>query len=120
MNKDLKKNSMKIYFFGIVSFFLFVVFSYIAAAVYISNQRQNAFDAVKIGDDRERVLALFGSSFVSEQGNNAFVRYTSAKCVEPCRERLWFENRMTLDTEAWSVEFGDGHRVIEKTQWNSP
>jgi hypothetical protein len=31
----------------------------------------------------------------------------------PCKERLWFENRLTLGIKAWSVELDQDDRVIE-------
>ena len=120
MEASQPKSKVHIFFIGFVLLVVAVVISYIAACVYISNQRDKAFDAVKPGDKREKVLALFESSFVVENNDSPFLRYASTTCVAPCRERLWFENRLTLDTEAWSVEFGDDQRVIEKTLWNSP
>ncbi len=108
------------FFTGAILIFSTTVICYVPASIYISHQRDKAFDEVKLGDERNQVVALFESSFISENKDSPFSRYTSSACVEPCRERLWFENRLTLDTEAWSVEFGNDLRVIEKTRWSSP
>jgi hypothetical protein len=37
-----------------------------------------------------------------------------------CVERLWFENRLGLDIEAWSIELDRGSRVVHKAHWVSP
>lgn len=49
-----------------------------------------------------------------------FARYASQPCGGDCAERLWFENRLSLDTEAWSVELDKSGRVIKKSRWISP
>ena|SRR6188768_647394 len=94
---------------------------YASSCSYISHSRQASFDAVAVGDPREAVAKRFGTSVVIESSNGQpFLRYASQPCTMPCVERWWLENRMALDTEAWSVEFGKDGRVIRKVTWSSP
>lgn len=97
-----------------------IVLSYGTACFYIKMQRQAAYDSVKIGDTGDFVIALFGKSSVSENSEKPFYRYASKNCSLPCVERLWFENRLALDIEAWSVSLGKDGRVVEKYHWVSP
>ncbi|MEQ1591683.1 MAG: hypothetical protein ABL892_04755 [Thiobacillaceae bacterium] len=93
---------------------------YVGACSHISNNRSKAFEAVKIGDTEETVINQFGSPSVREMPNVLFSRYATEPCINPCEMRLWFENRLTLDTEAWSVELDTNQRVIRKHHWVSP
>jgi hypothetical protein len=94
---------------------------YISTCSYISNSREKAFELVRVGDTQEAVINQFGVSYVQENaGAQPFLRYATTACQAPCNERWWFENRLSFDTSAWSVEFGSDKRVITKTQWASP
>jgi hypothetical protein len=93
---------------------------YLSTCTYISDEHTRAFDSVRIGDTKESVLKQFGKPSVSEKEDVPFVRYSSIACSAPCVERLWFENRMTFDIEAWSIELGADHRVVHKAHWVSP
>jgi hypothetical protein len=97
-----------------------VAFLYLAACLYIHIKRQSAFNSINIGDTADSVMARFGDPSVREGPERLFSRYASAKCVLPCVERLWFENRLALDLEAWSVSLGSDGKVIDKYHWVSP
>lgn len=97
---------------------LFVL--YVGACSYVSHKRSGAFETIKTGDAEGDVIALFGSPSVREKKDALFSRYATEPCTGDCVERLWFENRMTLDTEAWSVELDSSRTVIKKTHWASP
>ena len=96
------------------------MFLYLAACTYIHIKHQNAFDSINIGDTADSVMARFGNPSVREGPERLFSRYASAKCVSPCVERLWFENRLALDLEAWSVSLGSDGKVVDKYHWVSP
>lgn len=93
----------------------------IGVCSYKSYVRNSAFDAVQVGDTEASVVARFGTQpSVREKPGALFSRYASQPCGGECTERLWFENRLSLDTEAWSVELDKNHRVIKKSRWLSP
>lgn len=93
----------------------------IGACSLKSYSRNSAFDAVQVGDAEATVIARFGTQpSVRERPGALFARYASQPCGGECAERLWFENRLSLDTEAWSVELDKNGRVIEKSRWVSP
>ena len=104
----------------VIGALIIAVFSYIATCAYIRIERQTAFELVKIGDTEDSVIAHFGNPSVRESANELFSRYGSSRCQSPCAERLWFENRLALDIEAWSVSLGKDGRVVEKYHWVSP
>lgn len=93
----------------------------IGACSYKSHVRNSAFEAVNVGDTEENVISQFGSQpSVRETSNALFSRYASRPCSGECKERLWFENRLSFDTEAWSVEMDKNKRVVKKSRWTSP
>lgn len=94
------------------------IVSSIGACNYISGARNAAYKAVQIGDAEAAVIERFGQPSVRETPELLFSRYASAPCK--CTERLWFENRLSLDTEAWSVELDSRRQVQGKTRWVSP
>jgi hypothetical protein len=97
-----------------------VVFLYAATCVYVRTKRQEAFSTISVGDSVDSVIERFGNPSVRETTEKLFARYASTKCQAPCAERLWFENRLALDIEAWSVSIGTDGRVVEKYHWISP
>jgi hypothetical protein len=97
-----------------------VLLLYVVACVYIRENRQNAFGATRIGDSMNSVIKRFGDPSVKESPDHLFARYASIKCQPPCTERLWFENRLAFDIEAWSVSIGSDGRVVGKYHWVSP
>ncbi len=93
----------------------------VATCSYKSLVRNAAFDAVALGDLEASVIAKFGTQpSVSEKQGALFARYASQPCSGECEKRLWFENRLSLDTEAWSIELDGSGRVIRKSRWISP
>lgn len=94
---------------------------YVGACSVVTNSRSGAFDAVKTGDTESVVISRFGTEpKVREQQGRLFARYATRPCSDPCVQRLWFENRLAFDTEAWSVEMDRNERVVEKAHWVSP
>ncbi len=79
-----------------------------------------AFDSIEIAATQESVIKYLGEPSVLERQGILFSRYASHGCNDPCVVRLWFENRLSLDTEAWSVELDKEDRVIKKYHWMSP
>lgn len=97
------------------------VASSIGMCSFKSHSRNSAFDAVQVGDTEATVIARFATQpSVRESPGALFARYASQPCGGVCAERLWFENRLSLDTEAWSVELDKNGRVIKKSRWVSP
>lgn len=93
----------------------------IGSCTYVSHARNRAFELVQVGDAESKVIDLFGAQpSVREQPGALFARYASVPCAKPCAERLWFENRLSLDIEAWSVELDTDRREIKKSRWVSP
>jgi hypothetical protein len=97
-----------------------VVLLYAGTCMYVRAKRQEAFNSIKVGDAADSVVARFGNPSVRERPEKLFPRYASTKCQAPCVERLWFENRLALDLEAWSVSLGSDGKVVEKYHWISP
>jgi hypothetical protein len=98
---------------------LFIVVAPLASCAYISNERNSALDSVSLGDTREEVIAAFDTTFVAKAAGVGYAKYESLGCKDPCAERLWFENRLSL-VDAWSVDFDKGGRAIDKYHWSSP
>jgi hypothetical protein len=93
---------------------------YIAIFVAISERRSDSFAAIRIGDNLNSVIANFGAPSHIERPGALYSRYASDQCKHPCVERLWFENRLSFDLEAWSVELDESGRVVHKSHWVSP
>jgi hypothetical protein len=128
MTKIARKNvptlpiMKKVSWSAIVMLAIGVVFAaYIGVWVFFSNVRNQAFDLVQIGDAEHEVIALFGTEpSMHEKQGILFARYATKPCSSPCVERLWFENRLSLSGEAWSIEVDQSGRVIDKSRWVSP
>lgn len=95
-------------------------FLYASSCAYISHSKGKAFDRINIGDTEEQVIRVAGSPSFREQPGKLYTPYASQECQKPCVERLWFENRLSLDGEAWVIELGDSSQVIHKTYFLSP
>lgn len=109
----------------VLSIVLLVMGASVAASIGAcsikSHMRNAAFDAVQVGDTEAAVIARFGTQpDIREIPGTLFRRYASQPCDGECVQRLWFENRLSLDTEAWSVELDKSSRVIRKSRWVSP
>ncbi|WLG47332.1 hypothetical protein [Pseudomonas sp. FP1740] len=99
---------------------LLAITSYITSCIFISKQKSIAFEAINIGDTQGVVIGRLGMPSHVEKPSTLFTRYASHHCQHPCVERLWFENRLSFDIEAWSVELDEGGRVVKKAYWASP
>jgi hypothetical protein len=95
--------------------------TYVTACTVVADGRNKAFAAVSTGDTESTVIARFGRQpSVREPQGQLFARYAPHPCSAPCVQRLWFENRLAFDIEAWSVELDQDGRVIRKAHWVSP
>jgi hypothetical protein len=97
-----------------------VLISPFASCSYISHERNAAFNSVQIGDTRYKVINAFDAKFVSKPSGVAYTKYDTGGCWSPCVERLWFENILSMDIEAWSFDLDKEGRVVGKGKWNSP
>lgn len=93
---------------------------YLVSCSGLSASKSRAFDSIKIGDSRKAVIDVLGTPDVRELPETLFTRYASKPCGGVCRERLWFENKLSLGIEAWSVELDQDGHVIHKVHWHSP
>lgn len=94
---------------------------YISSCSVISNLKTRNFDQIEVGNSQQKVLELMGKPSVQEASSGApFLRYADHACQAPCAERYWFENRMSFDLQAWSVEFDSEGKVVRKARWTSP
>jgi hypothetical protein len=95
--------------------------SCVGACVGTSHSNDAAFEQIQPGDAESVVAARFRARpSVREQRGILFARYATVPCSGRCAERIWYENRFSLDTEAWSFELDGDGRVIEKARWESP
>jgi hypothetical protein len=112
-----KTKSGRIVLWGI----LLVPVLYVSTCSYVSHRKASAFDTINVGDAEGEVVRVLGPPSVREKaGGTPFSRYSSKACIAPCTERLWFENRLGIDTEAWSINLDVNRRVIDKARWISP
>jgi hypothetical protein len=95
-------------------------FLYVTTCTVVSDRKATAFSSIDLGDTRDKVISQFGMPSHIEHPEALFTRYTSNQCQNACVERLWFENRLSFDIEAWSVELDKNDRVIEKSYYVSP
>lgn len=94
---------------------------YLSTCSYISNRTTVGFNAIDVGASEDVVVHLMGKPSIRERAEGpGFYRYASAGCVAPCNERLWYENRLGMVGEAWSIEMDANRRVVEKSYWISP
>ncbi|PSD26392.1 hypothetical protein C7E18_14765 [Stenotrophomonas maltophilia] len=61
-----------------------------------------------------------GQPDVVEHAGVPFTRYASRECSGLCAQRWWYENRLGMDTEAWSVELDASDRVLTTSRLTSP
>jgi len=105
---------------AVAGLFVFVTILYVSSCSVVAHRASSAFDSVRFGDDESSVVHKFDLSPRRETSITRFRRYATTFCVDPCVERLWFENRMSLDTQAWSVDLNANGFVIKKYYWTSP
>lgn len=100
--------------------FLVIPIFYISTCSIISYSRTRSFDAVEVGEGRNSVIVKLGAPSKIEMPDHLFVRYAATQCKTPCVKRLWYENRLAFDSEAWSVELDADDVVVHKAHWVSP
>lgn len=93
---------------------------YVATCSYISENKSAAFELIKVRDTKNTVIDRLGKPSHIEQPGILFSRYATHQCNDPCVERLWFENKLIISIEAWSVEIDKNNQVIKKSYWVSP
>ncbi len=86
---------------------------------YLATANNREYKLINKGDSKADVIAQLGIPSTKTQTNEPFPRVGSG-CELPCIERFWYENRLFLDIEAWSVDFDANDRVLEKYHWTSP
>ena len=93
----------------------------IGFCTFVSHARNSPFEALQVGASERSVIDLFGAQpSVREKPGVLFARYASEPCAAPCVERIWFENKLSLDTEAWFIELDQDQHVVKKSRWVSP
>jgi hypothetical protein len=93
---------------------------YVSSCGFLSARKNSIFSSVNVGDTQKMVIDKMGEPNVRELPGVLYSRYASLGCQPPCAVRLWYENRLSLDTEAWSFEVNDAGGIINKTRWRSP
>jgi len=76
----------------------------VAGCSAISVWHSRALASVPVEASRVEVLRALGQPDVVEHAGVPFARYASSGCSGRCAQRWRYENRLGLDTEAWSVE----------------
>jgi len=108
--------SMRTLMWGFAGLFV----AYVASCSAISAWHSHALASVPVGASRAEVLRALGHPDVVEHAGVPFARYASSGCSGRCAQRWWYENRLGLDTEAWSVELDASDRVLATSRWTSP
>jgi len=93
---------------------------FFSSCAYLSSKGNLAYESTKPGDSRAIVIDKFDMPFVSKASGVPFSHYEAEGCKSPCAERLWFQNKLSFDIEAWSVDFDKQGHAIDKYHWTSP
>ena len=107
---------MRTLMWGLVGLFV----AYVAGCSAISAWHSHALASVSVGASRAEVMRALGHPDVVEHAGAPFTRYASRGCSGRCAQRWWYENRLRLDTQAWSVELDASDRVLATSRWTSP
>lgn len=107
---------MRTLMWGLAGLFL----AYVAGCSAISAWHSHALASVPVGASRAEVLRALGCPDVVEHAGVPLARYASSGCSGRCAQRWWYENRLGLDTEAWSIELDASDRVLATSRWTSP
>ncbi|ARZ74873.1 hypothetical protein CCR98_12035 [Stenotrophomonas sp. WZN-1] len=94
--------------------------AYVAGCSAISAWHSRALASVPVGAGKAEVLRGLGQPDVVEDAGVPFTRYASSGCSGHCTQRWWYENRLGLDTEAWSLELDASDRVLATSHLTSP
>lgn len=93
---------------------------YLGSCGVMTHQHEKAFAQVKDGDTEQQVIATMGEPADRETPSNRLAKYGAPECQEPCVQRLWYPNKLSLAGEAWAVELdGSGH-VVRTAHMTSP
>jgi hypothetical protein len=93
---------------------------FVASCALQASQRTRALGKVAVGDTQESVIARLGQPSRNEPRGQPYKAYASQGCIAPCVVRLWWEWPVFHGIEAWSVELGTDHRVLQTSHWVSP
>ena len=93
---------------------------YVVTCSFIAHNWSGKFERIAIGDSKAAVIALFREPSHIEHPDILYSAYAYENCSDPCVERLWYENRLSMDIEAWAFEIDKDNRVIYKGHWVSP
>lgn len=107
---------MKTLMWGLAGLFV----AYAAGCSAISAWHSHALASVPAGAGKAEVLRALGQPDVVEHAGAPFSRYASRECSGRCAQRWWYENRLGLDAEAWSVELDASDRVFAASHLTSP
>jgi hypothetical protein len=90
---------------------------YITSCSAISHVHNRDFADVKEGDMAPQVIDVMGQPSDREWADGRRVpAYGAPDCTEPCVQRLWYLNRLSLVGEAWMIEM-DGHGRVTRTAY---
>lgn len=105
-----------------VRLFFFVPLAYLGDCTVRSDWIERRFNNVALGNSKQQVLNIMVDvpSVVEKSGTLYFRKYGGTSCDSPCAERLWFENSLNYDLEAWSIELDANGKVINKHHWVLP
>lgn len=107
-------------FVKVAAFLAVLIVIFFSSCTYLSSKGNSAYQSTKLGDSKSSVITRFDLPYVEKASGEPFVRFDSKGCRSPCQERLWFESRLSFGIEAWSVDFDQEGRVIDKYHWTSP
>ncbi|CCP16918.1 hypothetical protein predicted by Glimmer/Critica [Stenotrophomonas maltophilia RA8] len=108
--------SMRTLMWGLGGLFV----AYVAGCSAISAWHSRALASVPVGAGKAEVLRALGQPDVVEHAGVPFTRYASSGCSGRCAQRWWYESRLGLDTDAWSVKLDASDRVLTTSRWTSP
>ncbi|WP_132142389.1 hypothetical protein [Luteibacter rhizovicinus] len=92
----------------------------VGACAWISRQGNAAYTEIHTGDEKRQVTERFNMPFSVQRSGEGHLAFTNDLCSKPCAQRLWFDNRFSLDTQAWSFDLDEQGRVVGKNAWASP
>lgn len=104
----------------LILIFILVPVFYLGTCSVVAYRIDSKFKSIEVGNTQADVLRTMGPPSYSEKPDNLYRRFAASPCAGDCLLRLWYENRLDIDTEAWSIEFDSNGVVIKKTHWVSP
>ena len=93
---------------------------YISSCTWIKHSRTFSFESVNIGESLTETISKMGTPSHIDSGSEYFARYIDWPCKGPKCKRLWYENRLFLDIEAWAIQTDSAGHVIAKDHIVSP